>query len=85
MMTIGDREERIFLSHPYTNNGYFYRSPLKRSFILERIEKKDFQKIPNTLKCDMVTSFNITMTSLVDMRPAEAVSFLSSPNAGTGV
>ena len=39
----GDREGRIFLSHPQTNNG-FSCSPLDTSFLSEKHEK-GFQKI----------------------------------------
>ena len=56
VMTIGDRERRGFLSHPHTNNGFFSCSPLNTRFILEK-QGKCFQKILNTLRCDMVTSF----------------------------
>ena len=52
----------------------FSCSPLNTSFILEKCGK-DFQKILNTLRCDMVTSFNITMTSRIDVRPACCCSF----------
>ena len=31
VMTIGDREGQIFLSHPHTNNGFFFL-PLNTSF-----------------------------------------------------
>ena len=31
-MTSGDREGRIFLSHPQTNNGFFSCSPLSTAF-----------------------------------------------------
>ena len=41
---VGDREVRIFLSHPHTNNGFFPCSPLNISFILEKLEK-DLRKI----------------------------------------
>ena len=57
VMTIGDPEGRIFLSHPHTNYGFFSCSPLNTSFIFEKKLEKDFQKILNTLRCDMVTLF----------------------------
>ena len=49
-----DREGRIFLSHPHTNNGVAYCScsPLNISFYI-----KGFQIIMNSQKSDMVTSF----------------------------
>ena len=57
VMANGDREGRIFLSHPHTNNGFFFLLTTKyRHFVLENM-KKGFQKILNTLRCDMVTSF----------------------------
>ena len=52
VMTNGDREGRIFLSHPHTNNGFFFIP----HFILEKHEK-GFQKTLNSRKCDMVMSF----------------------------
>ena len=30
VMTNGDREEQIFLSHPHTNNGFFFLLTTKR-------------------------------------------------------
>ena len=39
VMTIGDREGRIFLSHPHTNNGFFSCLPLYTSFILKKSGK----------------------------------------------
>ena len=57
MMSIGDREGRMFLSHPHTNDGFFFLlTTFNISFILEKLEK-DFQEILNKLRCDMVTSF----------------------------
>ena len=72
MMTIDDREGWIVITSlvmPISDpqDGFFYPiltrimdsvscSPLKTSFILEKLEK-DFQKILNTLRCDMVMSF----------------------------
>ena len=62
MMTNGDHGGRIFLSHPHTNNGSFYIGK----------HKKDFQKILNTLRFDMVTSFehynDVTDQCAVDVR-----------------
>ena len=56
VMTISDREGRIFLFHPHTNNGFVF---LLTTLYLIYIEKrgKNFQKILNTLRCDMVMSF----------------------------
>ena len=49
-----DHESQIFLSHPHTNNGLFFLLTTK---CLEKKHEKHFQKILNTLKCDMVMSF----------------------------
>ena len=56
VMTIGDRQGQIFLFHPHTNNGFFFLLTTYTAFILEK-RGKDFLKILNTLRCDMVTSF----------------------------
>ena len=52
-MTNGDREGRIFLCHSQTNNRFFFTHHSIPHFILEKHEK-DFQKVLNTLICDMV-------------------------------
>ena len=41
MMTIGDRDGRIFLSHPRTNNGFFL---LLTTYYLIYILKKNLKK-----------------------------------------
>ena len=58
VMTVGDREGRIFLSSPHTNYGFFLlaHTLIDHLYWKKKLEK-DFQKILNTLKCDMVTSF----------------------------
>ena len=57
VMTNGDPERRIFLSHPHTNIGFFFLLTAYTAFYIgDHI--KDFQKILNSLKCDMVTSFD---------------------------
>ena len=43
VMTNGDRDGRIFLSHPHTNNGFFFSS--LTAFYIGK-HKKDFQKSP---------------------------------------
>ena len=63
MMTNGDRKGRIVLSNPHTNNGFFFSLTIKYLFLYWKKREKDFQKILNTLKCDMVTS-------RIDARPA---------------
>ena len=79
VMTNGDHEGRIFLSHPDRKNVFFLScSPLNTSFIL----KKKFEKtsrILNSLRCDMVTSFNITMTSRIDVQPLCSYFFFIFP------
>ena len=55
MMTNGDHEGQIFLSHPHTNNGFFFLLTIKYHIILEKYEK-DFQKILNRLRWDNMTS-----------------------------
>ena len=42
MMTNGNREGRIFLSHPHTNNGLFSCSPLSTAFYIEKENLKKF-------------------------------------------
>ena len=55
VMTIGDHKGQIFLFHPQTNNGLFFL--LTTFYIEKKKHEKDFQKIMNTLRCDMVASF----------------------------
>ena len=57
MMTNGDPEGRIFLSHPHTNNGFF--SLLTTIYLILNWKKHetDFKKILNMLRFDVVTSF----------------------------
>ena len=53
VMTIGDREELIFLSPPHTNNGLFFLlTTIKTSFYIGK-HGKEFQKILNRLRCDI--------------------------------
>ena len=42
VMTIGDREGRIFLSNPYTNDGYFFLLTTKYLILYY----KDMKKLP---------------------------------------
>ena len=55
MMTIGDREGRILISHPHTYDGYFFNA----SFCIRKIGK-----CFNSLR----RHFNITLTSRNDGR-----------------
>ena len=53
VMTIGDREGVVFLSHPHTNNGLFSCSPLLYLIYIG----KTWKRLPENPECDMVTSF----------------------------
>ena len=45
LMTVGDQEGWIFLSHPHPNNGFFFLlTPKLPHFILEKHEK-DFKTV----------------------------------------
>ena len=61
MMTNGDPEEPIFLSYPHMNNGLFFLLTFFCFFL-----KKKLPEVPEYAKMqlDMMTSLNITMTSL---------------------
>ena len=72
VMTNGDCEGQILLSHPHTNNGLFSCSPLSTAFYIGKHEKV-FQKILNSLRCDMVMSFkhcNDAKDRRIDVRHA---------------
>ena len=56
VMTIGDREGRIFLSHPHKNKGLFF-SLTTRYLIFIGKHETDFHKILNMLRGDLVTYF----------------------------
>ena len=58
MTTNIDHEGWIFLSHPHINNELFFFLTTHSipNFILKKHEK-DFKKIMNSLKCDMMMSF----------------------------
>ena len=60
VMTIGDPEGKIFLSHPHTNNRFCFLLTTKYLILYWKKHEKDFQKILNTLRYHMVT-----MTSLI--------------------
>ena len=66
-MTKGDREGRIFLPHPHTNNGFFSCSPLNTSFYIGKTWKR-LQENPEFTEirhCDVI--FNISMTSQISV------------------
>ena len=48
VMTNGDPEGRIFLSHLHTNNGFFFL------LTIVNYSKISFQKDLNTLRCDII-------------------------------
>ena len=71
MMTNGDHQGRIFLSHPHTNNRFFFLLTTKYLILYFFQHEKDFQKILNKLRCDMGTSFkhyDITDQNAASMR-----------------
>ena len=51
MMTNGDPDGRILLSHPHTNNGFFSCSSLNSTFL---IFKKGSHKFLIMLRCDII-------------------------------
>ena len=88
MMTNGDSEGRIFLSHPHTNNGLFFLLTTKYLILCWKHDK-DFQKILNTLRYDMETSFK-HYNDVMDRRAASVRStcgffFFIFPRVGTGM
>ena len=91
-MTNGDREGRIVLSNPRTNDRFFFSLTNKYLILYLKKHEKDFQKILNTLTCNMVPYF-LHYNDVTDrMRPAcggraavRFVCFLSFPRAGMGL
>ena len=79
VMTNGDHEWHIFY-HPYTDNEFFFLLTTKYLIYIGKKHELDFQGILNTLRCDMVTSFQ-HFHDVTDGRAA--VLFLSSHKAGT--
>ena len=83
------RKEQIFLSYPHTNNGFFFLLTTKTAFHLTK-HVKVFQKIPNSLKCDMVTSSqhynDVWDRRAATVPPTYGCSFFRSfPWAGRGI
>ena len=62
VMTNTDLEWRTFLSHPHTNNGFFFCSPLNTSFYIGKT-KKTSRKSWIHWDTTWWHHFNITMTS----------------------
>ena len=59
MMTIGDHDGRIFLSHPHTHGGYFVLlTTFKTSFILE----KTWKSIPENSEYDEMRHGDVILT-----------------------
>ena len=67
-MTNGDREGRIFVSHPHTNNGFFFLLTTKYWICILEKHEKGFQKIWIPWNETWWHQFNITMTSQIDMQ-----------------
>ena len=59
----GDPEEWIFLSHPHTNNGFFFLLTIENHFFIFQ----NISKFPNTLRCTVKQwrHFDITLTTNV--------------------
>ena len=57
VMTNGDREGRIFLSHPHTNKGFIFLLTTKDSHLILVTHENGFYKILNSLGCDMFFIF----------------------------
>ena len=78
MMTNGDHEEQIFLSHPHTNNGFFF---LLTTILGKNLKKK--KNLPeNPEYAEMLHGdrhFNITMTSRIHVQPACGCLFFIFP------
>ena len=55
VMTNGDPEGRIFITHPHTNNGFFFLLTIKYCILYWKKHENDFQKILNRLRYNMVT------------------------------
>ena len=72
----------IFLSHFKTNTGFFYLLTTKNRILdWKKKHEKGFQRILNTLRCDMVTSFyhcshcDVTERRAASVRPTYGCSF----------
>ena len=77
MMTNCDREGRIFLSHPQTNNGLVFLVTTK--YFILYWKKKTFKSLPENPELSWNATwccpFNITMALLIDVRPRCGCSF----------
>ena len=50
-------KDGFYLSHPHTNNGFFFLPTTNYHILYLKKHNKVYQKILNSLLCDMVTSF----------------------------
>ena len=82
VMTKGDPEGRIFLSHPHTNNGFFFLLTT-RYHILYWKNMKRLQENPEFADMRHADVILMSITSQIDVRPTcsrrAAVRFLSFP------
>ena len=87
--TTGDREERIFLSYPHTNNGFCFLLTTRYLILYWKDMKKTSRKSWIRWDATWWHNFKITMASRIDMQPTcgrrAAVHFLSFPRAGAGM
>ena len=72
MMTNGDREGWIFLSHPLTNNELFFLLTTKYRILYWILYAEGFKTILNTLRRD-------PMTSWINVKPACSPLFFIFP------
>ena len=79
VMTIGDREGRFFLSHPHTNNGFFFLLTTKYLILYWKGMKKTSRKSWIRWNATRWRHFNISMTSRIDVRPTCRYSFFIFP------
>ena len=74
VMTSGDHEGRIFLSHPHTNNGFVFllTAKYRNLYWKKKQHEKRFQKSRIHWYATWWRRFNIEMTSRIDVRPARS-------------
>ena len=80
MMTNGDREGRIFLSHPHTNNGFFFLLTTKYLILYWKTSIKRLPENPEYAEmrlCGVIFHYNDVTERIA------AVRFLSFPRAGS--
>ena len=85
VMTNGDHEGRIFLSHPHANNGFFFLLTTKYLILYWKNMKKTSRKswYAEMRRDDVILTLQWRHGSTCDQRAA--VRFLSFPRAGMGV